>query len=194
MAIYRSICRGEKPDDAAHLHREMKNALFRHAAGSLAGALAMLAAGVAYAATLNQSLRIAPEAPLWLVADTVGAAATAGRLRTVQVAEAGRRLPAVGSSETPATAAEIVGRMLAPGPSNPDVPLPHPDLSEKFSDRTGGQEPLKGPTPYGRGETGGGILGFRVPIPVERSNAGGTTTSSPVAVRPESPSKGASRP
>ncbi len=172
----------------------MKNALFRHAAGGLAGALVALAAGVVYAATLNQSLRIAPEAPLWLVADGAATAPATGRLRAAQVAEAGKRLPSVGSSETPATAAEIVGRMLAPGPSNPDVPLPHPDLSEKFSDRTEGREPLKGPTPYGRGETGGGILGFRVPIPVERSNAGGTTTSSPVAVRPESLAKGASRP
>jgi hypothetical protein len=168
----------------------MTISIFRCAAGGLAGALAVLSADLAYASTLNQSLRIAREAPQWLVADTASAAATVRTVRAVQIAEAKKPFPGIKSPEASATAAEIVGRMLAPGASNPDVPLPHPDLSEKFSERTEVQGPLKGPTLYGRGETGGGVLGFRLPIPVDRSAVRQTTTSSSVAVGPESSRRG----
>jgi len=108
----------------------------------------------------------------------------------VLIAEAKKPLPAVKGSEPPATAAEIVGKLLAPGASNPYVPLPHPDLSEQFSARSESGGPLKGPTPYGRPETGGGVLGFRMPIPVERSGGGATTTSSPGAPGATVPSEG----
>lgn len=172
----------------------MRNPIFRYAAGGFAGALAVLSANLTCAATLNQNLRISLQPPQWLVADTAKVAATAGTLRGVQIAEVRKPLPGIKSSEPPATAAEIVGKMLAPGASNPNVPLPHSDLSEEFSARTEVQGPLKGPTPYGRGETGGGVLGFRVPIPVDRSASSGTTTSSPTAVRPEPAPEGASRP
>lgn len=182
MAIYRPKCRAEKPDDAAHLHREMQNPIFRYAAGGLAGALIALSANLTYAATLNQNLRIPGSSPLGLVADMRAGSVGSQRAGALQVAQAGRTLPGTKSSERPETAAEIVGRMLAPGASNPDVPLPHPDLSEKFSERTDTRSPLKGPTPYGRGEAGGGVLGFRVPIPVNRSAASGATTSSSAAL------------
>lgn len=185
MAIYRPKCRGEKPDNAAHLHREMKNSLFQCAAGGLAGALAALSVNLTYAATLNQNLRNPGGSPLALVADIGAVLRGPQRTGAMQVVEATKPLPGIKPAGPPPTAAEIVGRMLAPGASNPDVPLPHPDLSETFSDNAGGQSPLKGPTPYGRGETGGGVLGFRIPIPVERSATDETTTSSSVARRRE---------
>lgn len=178
MAIYRPKCRGEKPDDAPYLHREMTNSVFRQAAGGFAGALVALSAGFTYAATLNQNLRSAPEGPPLLVVDVRGGIPATGRPVPVRIAQAKKPLPGIKPAEPPATAAEIVGKMLAPGASNPDVPLPHPDLAEKFSNRTEVEGPLRGPTPFGRGETGGGVLGLRVPIPVDRGGAGGATTSS----------------
>jgi hypothetical protein len=111
----------------------------------------------------------------------------------VLTAEAKKPLPGIKPAEPPATAAEIVGKLLAPGASNPDVPLPHPDLSEKYSGNSEVEGPLKGPTPFGRSETGGGVLGFRMPIPVERSGGGSTTTSSSGSLTPEPPAGGASR-
>ncbi len=95
------------------------------------------------------------------------------------VADVKKPLPGIKAPESPATAAEIVGKLLAPGVSNPDVPLPHPDLSERFSARPEPAGPLKGPTPYGRSDAGGGVLGLRIPIPVDGSGSAATTTSSP---------------
>lgn len=182
MAIYRPKCRGEKPDNSVRLHREMPNHIFRYAAGGFGGALIALSAHLTYPATLNQNLRIPGGSPLGLVAD-IGAGSVGPRSAgAVQVAQTGKSLPGIKSPEPPETAAEIVGRMLASGASNPDVPLPHPDLSEKLSDKTDAQGPLKGPTPYGRGEAEGGVLGLRIPIPVNLSAAIGTTTSSPAAL------------
>ena len=172
----------------------MQNSISRYAAGGLAGALVALSANLTYAATLNQNLRIPAGSPLGLVADIGAVLRGPKRMGAIQVAEASKPLPGIKPAGPPPTAAEIVGKMLAPGASNPDVPLPHPDLSEKFSDKAEVQSPLKGPTPYGRGETGGGVLGFRVPIPVERSAAGGTATSSSVARRPEALPEGAWKP
>jgi hypothetical protein len=167
---------------------------FRYAAGGFAGALAMLAGGFACAATLNQNLRTGAERPQFLVSPADRISAPATRSRAVLIAEGKKPLPGIKQPEPPATAAEIVGRLLAPGASNPDVPLPHPDLSEEFSTRPESGRPLRGPTPYGRTETGGGILGFRMPIPVERSGTAATTTSSPGAPEATAPIEGPSRP
>jgi hypothetical protein len=194
MVIYRPKCRAGKPDDAAHLHREMQSPAFRYAAGGLAGALIASSASLTYAATLNQNLRIAGGSPLGLVADIWTGPVGPQRAREVQVAQAGKTLPGIKSSEPPETAAEIVGRMLAPGASNPDVPLPHPDLSEKFSEKTDAESPLKGSTPCGRGEAGGGVMGFRVPLPGNRGSSSGTTTSSSGALPAESSTAGDARP
>ena len=109
-------------------------------------------------------------------------------------AEAKKPLPGIKPAGPPATAAEIVGKLLAPGASNPDVPLPHPDLSEEFSDKSGRAAPLRGPTPFGRSETGGGVLGFRMPIPVERSGGAAATTSSPDSLAPGTAAGGTLRP
>ena len=55
-----------------------------------------------------------------------------------------------------------VGKLLAPGPGDPNVPLPNRDLSAPAS----GNAASAGPRIYGREETGGGVLGLRFPIPV----------------------------
>ena len=154
MPVYRPKCHGEKPDDAAYLHREMAFSVFRPAVAALLGALVALPSGFTWAATLNQNLQIRLDGPQPIV---VADRATA----------------------SPDNAAEIVGRMLAPGASNPDLPLPHPGLSEEFSVRTDVERPLTGLTPFGRGETGGGVLGFRLPLPGPRGPTDRTTTSSP---------------
>jgi hypothetical protein len=99
MAIYRPKCRAEKPDDAAHLHREMQNPIFRHADGGLAGALAALSAKLSYAAILNQNVRIPGGSPLGLVADIGAGSVGPQRARAVRVAPAGRTLPGIKSSE-----------------------------------------------------------------------------------------------
>ena len=172
----------------------MTNSVFRHAAGGFAGAIAALLANLTYAETLNQNLRIVLEAPQPLVAGNWSGTTATERSRPVQIAQAKKPLPGIKPPDPPATAAEIVGKMLAPGASNPDVPLPHPDLAEKFADRTDIQGPLRGPTPFGRGETGGGVLGFRVPIPVERIPASRATISSSGPAGMGTSFEGASRP
>jgi hypothetical protein len=67
---------------------------------------------------------------------------------------------------------ELLNQALNPGPSDPDVPLPHPDLS-----RSGGDQPIVGSEPrlFGRQEQGGGVFGLRMPIPAGRA-APATTT------------------
>ena len=171
----------------------MTISVLRHAVGGLAGALAALSASLTYAATLNQNLQIRPEASPSVVAPSGAVSQPAARSRPVLAAEAKKFLPGIKPVEQPANAAEIVGKLLAPGASNPDVPLPHPDLSEKYSDKSEVEGPLKGPTPFGRGETGGGVLGFRMPIPVERSGGGAATTSSSGNLAPEPPAGGTQR-
>ena len=71
-----------------------------------------------------------------------------------------------------------VNKALNPGPSNPDVPLPHPGLAN--SSTNGRQETRSGAQIFGRQEEGGGVLGLRMPIPADRSAPGvGTKSSSP---------------
>jgi hypothetical protein len=69
------------------------------------------------------------------------------------------------------TDVEIVNKAINPGASDPNVPLPRPNLSDGF-----GNEPQAstGPRIFGRGEEGGGVLGLRLPIPADRNAAGAT--------------------
>jgi hypothetical protein len=62
--------------------------------------------------------------------------------------------------------AELVGKLLAAqtGPSDPDVPLPQPNLSLREPAATA----LTGPRIYGRQEDGGAVVGLRIPIPADR--------------------------
>lgn len=154
----------------------------KHAAGALAAMLMALPAGFTHAAPLNQNLGIGQEAagfsakaaPLLVVAPLV-IPPSVGRPDLMAQAQKKGPPPAIASPEPAATGAEIVGKLLAPRASDPDVPLPLPDLGEKSQ----AEAPLTGPQLYGRGEPGGGILGLRVPIPVDRSGSSGNTRSSP---------------
>ena len=61
---------------------------------------------------------------------------------------------------------DLVNKALNPGrSSNPDVPLPHPDLASPAAKEF---EAITAPQIYGRQEQGGGVLGVRVPIPADR--------------------------
>lgn len=155
----------------------MKPTIFRGAVGGLAALVAVFAAGLTYASTLKQDLRIASQVPQPVVLSAVRDSPTGDRLRVAQVAGTDRKARSLNVVES-ATPAEIAGRSLNPGASDPDVPLPHPGLSEEFSERTDVAKPLTGPTPFGRGESGGGVLGFRLPIPAQRSPSSQATTSS----------------
>lgn len=155
----------------------MKILQFKNAAGLAAGAAVTLLAGYTYAATftLNLEARLkdveaAGKGPLSLVADTGSATAPAAPARPT-VARPKKAGNAVVAPEHAETGAEIAGRLLAPQASDPDVPLPHPDLATKSE----ADRPLSGPTVFGRREPGGGVLGLRVPIPVDRSGSGGAT-------------------
>lgn len=155
----------------------MEFTVFRGLVGGLAWALAAWAGSPAYASTLNHDLQIALDPPQPVVSAGNADSVTHPRGRATQVAQVGKPASGLGTTHQP-TPAEIVGRSLNPGASDPDVPLPHPGLSEEFSDKTDGARPLTGPTPFGRGETGGGILGLRLPLPAGRADTGGATTSS----------------
>lgn len=89
------------------------------------------------------------------------------------VAQAKTKAPA----PTPATErgpsnVELVNKALNPGASDPDVPLPHPDLANSNVKQPASPA---GPQIFARQEQGGGVLGLRMPIPADRSGAGGTT-------------------
>ena len=144
--------------------------VLKHAAAVVAGALIVLPVGISSAETFNRTLGNGPEAPA-IVPGTASSAPPARRSPPVQISR-GKAAPAPAAiSEPTPNAAEVVGRLLAPGASNPDVPLPHPDLAEKSE----APAPLTGPTLYGRQEPGGGVLGFRLPIPAERGGSPANT-------------------
>jgi hypothetical protein len=67
---------------------------------------------------------------------------------------------------------DLVNKALNPGASDPDVPLPHPNLARSNEDQSGssGKSQI-----YGRQEQGGGVFGFRMPIPADRNASGGAT-------------------
>lgn len=61
--------------------------------------------------------------------------------------------------------AELVGKLLENGPSDPDVPLPQPNLSAR---RPAPAAPT-GPSLYGRQEDQGAVVGLKFPIPAIRT-------------------------
>jgi hypothetical protein len=79
---------------------------------------------------------------------------------------------------------DLINRALNPGASNPDVPLPRPDLPKPPSP---GQPLFTGPHMYGRSEQGGTMLGYRMPIPADRSGSAASTKYSPEYLLPVSP-------
>jgi hypothetical protein len=62
--------------------------------------------------------------------------------------------------------ADLVNKLLNPGPSDPNVPLPQPGLDQQTA-----QGPAEhGATVYGRKEENGALLGVRVPLPGDRAS------------------------
>ena len=105
------------------------------------------------------------------VAPTVAAAQSAPQ-PTASRAKTPKPSPATGHGPT---AVEILNKSLNPGgSSDPDVTLPHPDLANLGPS---GSTRGSGTQLYGRQEEGGGVLGLRMAIPVERSSPAQNTTS-----------------
>ena len=59
---------------------------------------------------------------------------------------------------------DLLNKTLKPGASDPDVPLPHPDLARPASEQAAS---LSGPQFFARQEQGGGVLELRMPIAVK---------------------------
>ncbi len=117
-----------------------------------------------------------------LVADPVDAAAPAAKPKPPVRPPAPGRAAVIAPTQTEPTGAEIVGKSLSQGPSDPNVPLPHPNLSEMSADRG----VSSGTRLFGRADPGDGILDFKgglfgltVPIPADRNASGGNTRYSP---------------
>lgn len=152
----------------------MKTSVFRHAAAITAGAL------VAFLASAAPTVAAEPPSPP-VVSAPAAAIPPAARPRPAgNAAVKAPQRSSLAPAETQPTGAEIVGKLLSPGASDPDVPLPHPDLAERSDPAP---ESLSGPKLYGRGESGGGVIGLRMPIPVDRGGASATTRSSGTGVR-----------
>jgi hypothetical protein len=60
---------------------------------------------------------------------------------------------------------DTINKLLNPGPSDPSVPLPQAGLDQQTAEDPGS----RGPAFYGRKEENGAFLGFRVPIPADRT-------------------------
>jgi len=98
--------------------------------------------------------------------------AQATKERPQMVAQAKTKAPV--PAPTPATErgpsnVDLVNKALNPGASDPDVPLPHPNLAN-----SSGEQPAAGGRTqiFGRQEQGGGVLGLRMPFPADRSATG----------------------
>jgi len=142
--------------------------VLKRAAPSGAAALAALAisggtANLTYAASLNQSLN-SPEAPSGV------APASKHKQAVVGSGKAGRaphivteRALSAGPQPSAADTARTVNRLLAPRASDPKIPLPQENLGQEPA----AYAPLDGPQIYGRGEPGGAVLGFKIPIPAD---------------------------
>jgi hypothetical protein len=93
-------------------------------------------------------------------------AASSGFAQTTKQTKAPVPTPA---TERGPSNVDLVNKALNPGASNPDVPLPHPDLANSSVAQSGSRT---GPQIYGRQEEGGGVLGLRMPFPADRNSTG----------------------
>ena len=108
-----------------------------------------------------------------IAVDPVAALPPADAPRPLAQAKTKAPPPAVAPATPPQTGAEIVGKLLAPRASDPDVPLPHPNLAEPAAANAASNRPHI----FGRGEEGGGVLGLRVPFPADRGGSTANTRS-----------------
>jgi hypothetical protein len=93
-------------------------------------------------------------------------AASPGLAQTTKQTKAPAPTPA---AERGPSNVDLVNKALNPGASDPDVPLPHPDLANSSVAQSG---PPAGPQIYGRQEQGGGVFGLRMPFPADRNSTG----------------------
>ena len=98
-----------------------------------------------------------------LVAFGMVTVAGSGFAQTTKQAKAPAPTPA---AERGPSNVDLVNKALNPGASNPDVPLPHPDLANSSGDRSVSSAK---PQIYGRQEDGGGVFGLKMPIPAVRN-------------------------
>jgi len=90
-------------------------------------------------------------------------AASSGFAQTTKQAKTPAPTPA---TERGPSNIDLVNKALNPGASDPDVPLPHPDLGKSSGDRSVSSSK---PQIYGRQEDGGGVFGLKMPIPAVRN-------------------------
>ena len=140
-----------------HVAKSFASARFAHGICLILGAASAFSVASAYAADLDQNLKVTPPA---IVAPTTPP-------------KGAKTAPQASPVAPPATGAEIVGRMLNP-PSDPDVPLPRRDLAT----RPPTDGPVERPTIFGRQEEGGGVFGLKIPIPADRDASDRHTRSS----------------
>jgi hypothetical protein len=136
------------------------------------GAFAL--SGVTYAATLNQNLVSVGNLPV--VVDLEGSLPVRAMTRPQLQAQAKTKAAQPAAAIAPApSSADIVNKLLSPGPSDPNVPLPRADLAGQTAESGSSKKPQI----FGRGEDGGGVFGLRVPIPAGRNASGSNTRYSP---------------
>lgn len=87
----------------------------------------------------------------------------------------GKALAATPAIEQGPSTVDLLNKALNPGSSDPDVPLPHPNLTVMNADRSSSKTQV-----FGRPEQGGGVFGLRVAIPADRSSSGASTRYSSV--------------
>ena len=118
------------------------------------------------AATFNQNIQ---REALVSTAPTAGVQNASTRLVVAQ-AKSRAPQPAPAIAREPSSA-DIVNKMLSPGPSDPNVPLPRAGLSEETADPAS----VKRPSVYGRAGDGGAVFGFTVPLPSDRNGSPANT-------------------
>jgi hypothetical protein len=130
--------------------------------------------GVTYAATLNQNLFYLEKLPV--VVDLDGSLPVRTVALPQRQAQAKAKAPQPAATIAPApSSADIVNKLLSPGPSDPTVPLPRADLASETAQTASSKKPQL----FGRGEDGGGVFGLRVPIPADRNASSSNTRYSP---------------
>ena len=141
-----------------HVAKPFGSTRFAHGICLILAAILALPGISAYAVDFNQNLK--------LMAPVIVAQAT--------LPKGTKATPQASPVAPSATGAEIVGKMLANPPSDPDVPLPQRNLAT----RPPSDGPSERPTIFGRQEEGGGVLGLKIPIPADRDASDRHTRSS----------------
>jgi hypothetical protein len=141
---------------------------------ALLGSGSFAVSGVTCAATLNQNLFYVENLPVVVDLDGSLPVSTVARPQLQAQAKTKAAQPAAAIAPAPSSA-DIVNKLLSPGPSDPNVPLPRADLAGE----TAQTAPSKKPQIYGRGEDGGAVFGLRVPFPTDRNASGLNTRYSP---------------